>query len=185
MSSKLKCLNCNKALIKHKTGPIPRWCKKCRKERQKENIKSRAKEYRKKMKKRMLVDPLFKKEISERRKKARLKRYQYPEKIKNDRIRKRISIRKRKYGIDEEGYKALFNKQKGKCAICRKEEDRKSRWSKRKCSLVVDHNHKTHKLRELLCHKCNSALGLFNEDVNLLHRVIKYFMKHKRKGGVV
>lgn len=185
MSSKLKCLNCNKVLIKHKTGPIPRWCKKCRKERQKNQISNRQKERAKAIKERMEIDPIFRKEQLKKYVERNKKRRENPETFKNDRLRKRISIRKRKYGINEESYKSLFNKQKGKCALCRKEENRKSRWSKRKCSLVVDHNHKTNKLRGLLCHKCNSALGLFNEDIKLLYRVIKYLLKYKRKGGVV
>lgn len=43
------------------------------------------------------------------------------------------------------------------CTICGDED-----------SLVVDHDHKTNKIRGLLCNRCNKGLGLFRDDPNLL-----------------
>jgi len=43
----------------------------------------------------------------------------------------------------------LFDKQKGRCAICGKEEKEFKR------RLNVDHNHKTGQVRGLLCYRCN------------------------------
>lgn len=77
----------------------------------------------------------------------------------------------RKYGITQEVYDEMFAKQKGLCAICLggptdigKKNDR----------LSVDHDHKTGKVRGLLCNDCNVSLGKFKDDISILKRAIKY-----------
>ena len=40
--------------------------------------------------------------------------------------------------------------------------------------LVVDHDHKTGKIRSLLCTLCNTGIGQFKDDVELLKLAIKY-----------
>lgn len=42
---------------------------------------------------------------------------------------------------------------------------------------AVDHDHKTGKFRGWLCSNCNTGLGLFKEDPNLLRKAIKYLGK--------
>ena len=68
------------------------------------------------------------------------------------------------YGITEEQYIEMFNKQKGKCAICETHQDNL------KSPLHIDHNHKTGKVRALLCYKCNHGIGCFNDDIKLLSK---------------
>lgn len=58
-----------------------------------------------------------------------------------------------KYGITEEEYLEMFNKQGGTCAICGGPPD--TRWK----MLAIDHNHETGKVRGLLCMVCNTMLG--------------------------
>ena len=41
----------------------------------------------------------------------------------------------------------------------------------------VDHNHSTGKIRMLLCHKCNTMIGLAKENKNILKRAIEYIDK--------
>jgi len=77
--------------------------------------------------------------------------------------------RLKQYGITIEQYEEMFRKQRGLCAICKKPED--------KFRLAVDHNHITGKVRGLLCHNCNPAIGKFNHDVILLSRALKYLKK--------
>lgn len=68
------------------------------------------------------------------------------------------------YGITPDDFKKLLAKQKGKCAICKK----------RKQTLHVDHNHKTGKVRGLLCGNCNRGLGLFFDNKKFLQAAIIY-----------
>ena len=72
-----------------------------------------------------------------------------------------------KYGITPEDFKKMHETQQGKCAICNQEP-------KTKRGLHVDHHHGTGKVRGLLCHGCNVALGSFKEDVTLLEKAIEY-----------
>ena len=44
--------------------------------------------------------------------------------------------------------------------------------------LYVDHNHRTGKVRGLLCAKCNWAIGLLGEDTELAERAIGYLLKN-------
>jgi hypothetical protein len=69
----------------------------------------------------------------------------------------------------------IFNKQNGVCAICFQKER-----SKRKPNhfginkLAVDHDHKTGKIRGLLCNCCNTAIGRFNDSIAVLQNAISY-----------
>jgi len=40
--------------------------------------------------------------------------------------------------------------------------------------LAVDHDHKTGKIRGMLCDHCNTALGKFKDDINIMKQAIKY-----------
>ena len=79
----------------------------------------------------------------------------------------RQASRAYKYGLEPEQYKEMHKAQQGKCAICKEEP-------KTKRGLHVDHDHETGKVRGLLCHGCNVALGSFKEDVTLLNKAIEY-----------
>lgn len=82
------------------------------------------------------------------------------------------ALRKR-YGITTKQYEEMKEKQDGKCAICHNVPER----------LVVDHNHTTGKVRELLCDACNFALGALKEDVLRFEAAITYIQKHQEKNG--
>ena len=44
--------------------------------------------------------------------------------------------------------------------------------------MAVDHNHTTGKVRELLCAKCNKAIGLFQENIDTIIRAAAYLKRH-------
>ena len=87
--------------------------------------------------------------------------------------------RKSLYGIAPEEYEKKRKRQRDKCALCGKKERRKHYKTGKTQSLSVDHDHKTGKVRDLLCRDCNVALGLFSDSVDLLLRAIKYLNRHK------
>jgi hypothetical protein len=72
------------------------------------------------------------------------------------------------YGITEDEYNDLFEKQSGLCAACGSSE------TSLKGYLCVDHDHKTGKIRGLLCRRCNVALGLVNDNTTILIKMIDY-----------
>lgn len=63
--------------------------------------------------------------------------------------------------------------QAGVCAICGESEKLQHR-SGTRYSLAVDHDHRTGKVRGLLCHRCNVAIGLFQENSLLLRKASLY-----------
>jgi len=84
-----------------------------------------------------------------------------------------------KYGITPEEYLEMLNTQDGKCSICgNKEAGVLNNTLKR---LAIDHDHETGQIRDLLCSKCNTALGLLNEDLDLIYKFINYINKHKQR----
>jgi len=61
------------------------------------------------------------------------------------------------YGLSLQSYDKMLADQNGVCAICKEEPG--THW------LVVDHNHKTGKIRGLLCWRCNGqGLGGFKDS---------------------
>lgn len=61
------------------------------------------------------------------------------------------------------------------CPICLgSEEDVKGKGNTKNGSWVLDHCHETESFRGWLCHKCNRALGGFDDSPKTLERAIKY-----------
>lgn len=75
---------------------------------------------------------------------------------------------KHRYGITLEEYEVLLESQNFKCKICGSKENTQG-WR-----LAVDHCHKTGRVRGLLCHNCNRALGLFKDNAENLKKAIWY-----------
>ena len=76
------------------------------------------------------------------------------------------------YGITLEDYNAMYERQGGRCAICGAGG-----------KLVVDHDHKTGKVRELLCHLCNAMIGCAREDRAILTAAIAYLTRMQHPAG--
>ena len=83
--------------------------------------------------------------------------------------------RKRKlkcyFGITVEEYDRMLAAQNGVCAICSGINADGKR-------LAVDHNHETGKLRGLLCHRCNIAIGLLKDSADRARLASLYLIKY-------
>lgn len=97
---------------------------------------------------------------------------------------RRIAVRtylKRFYGITEERYSEMFAQQNGLCAICELPLISQTDFSRpftqgQPANEVgrVDHDHKTGKIRGLLCFGCNVGLGKFRDNANLMLKAAGY-----------
>lgn len=76
------------------------------------------------------------------------------------------------YGLTKEGYLTLQAEQNGVCAVCKLPNASKA--------LAVDHSHETLAIRGLLCDKCNTALGLLDEDPKRMQSLIAYVAKYQK-----
>lgn len=74
--------------------------------------------------------------------------------------------RLKKYGITLEEWKQILERQGNACAIC----------GDRKAKLVIDHSHKTNKVRGLLCNQCNTGLGCFKDNRRSLRNAELYLL---------
>lgn len=71
----------------------------------------------------------------------------------------------RRRGIDPRAAEILL-KHSDVCDVCKSSD-----------SLYVDHCHVSSKLRGVLCFKCNTALGLFGDNITTLKQAINYLEK--------
>jgi hypothetical protein len=78
------------------------------------------------------------------------------------------NARLRKYGLTSEAYEDMKTQQGGVCACCG--DPPKGR------ALHVDHDHQTGAVRQLLCARCNSAIGVLEHD--LFATWMDYLDKH-------
>ena len=84
---------------------------------------------------------------------------------------------KRRYNITPQEYETKLASQDYKCAVCGKDASDNKRGGKLD-PLHIDHCHKTGKLRDLLCHQCNSGLGQFKDNIEILQKAMDYLRKH-------
>ena len=90
-----------------------------------------------------------------------------------DRTRDRTWELRKLYNLTHAQYESILDSQGGTCAICLNPEPVKGR------CLAVDHCHKTGRVRGLLCGRCNTGIGNFREDPELLKTAIAYIIKGK------
>lgn len=159
------CKNCNtekplEDMVK-KEGRYRFECKECKNQKARERLK---------------IDPEFRekerlrgKEKYEKNKPKHLaitKRYR----DENLPFYKDLHLR-RTYGITMDDKNKMRESQNNKCAICEVafESDRHA---------YVDHCHNTNKVRGLLCHPCNSALGMFKDNIISIERASAYLKSY-------
>ena len=153
------CNACNKDKFlgdfgkdKHSKLGVTDYCRECKNAKARERAK-KAGGYKKR---------------NEQSKEYRKAFYSKPENLRKYRDR----WYQKSYGLTIQQYEYLLREQDNKCAICHlpAAEEKLKR-------LAVDHNHKTKKVRGLLCQKCNRAIGLLCENPIILIRAIQYLQR--------
>lgn len=79
------------------------------------------------------------------------------------------------YGLGRDAFYAMLARQGGLCAICKcpfKKRDSQGRG-------CVDHCHATGNVRELLCVRCNTGIGYFDESPEVLRTAADYIERHR------
>ena len=71
---------------------------------------------------------------------------------------------KNKYGLTETIFNIMLNQQDSKCGICREVMEQPH----------IDHDHKTGRVRGLLCTHCNTMLGMARDSTFTLRNAISY-----------
>jgi tRNA G26 N,N-dimethylase Trm1 len=75
---------------------------------------------------------------------------------------------KRNFGITQDNYDSILISQENKCKICGIPQTLLSK------PLYVDHCHNTKQIRGLLCRNCNTGLGLFKDNSDILQMAARY-----------
>lgn len=99
---------------------------------------------------------------------ARANAYSSRPEVKAYRKEKRLGD---KFGLTVTGVNAMLIKQGGRCAICGTNQFNGK-------GPQVDHDHSTGKIRDILCSKCNTALGLVGENVLTIKAMLEYVRRH-------
>ena len=84
----------------------------------------------------------------------------------------RIRIRNSKYKLPIGLFEKLYADQRGLCAVCGQPPNEGT-------SLQVDHDHKSKKVRGLVCLHCNRGLGFFRDDPTFLFLASVYLERNR------
>ena len=135
-------------------GPLPQRCVSCKAVRKREQDRAKAARWR-----------------DANRERAREQWNRHNRKRLADpahRQQKRDNELRRVYGLTRQELDALIAKQRGKCAICNGDPNGAG------TRLHVDHCHDSKRVRGLLCGKCNTAVGLLDDDPARAEALAKY-----------
>lgn len=80
----------------------------------------------------------------------------------------------KKYALTLEEYNTMLEAQNHSCAICHCAQK-----MAQTTKMYVDHSHITGKVRGLLCHKCNTGIGMLNDDLKTIENAVAYLKKYE------
>jgi hypothetical protein len=83
---------------------------------------------------------------------------------------KKNAYRISKYGLPLSVFNNYLQKQNNKCAICERDLMDET-------GIMIDHCHKSGKVRGILCRNCNFMIGFGNDDINVLKSAINYLIE--------
>lgn len=135
---------------KHRSDGLTTRCKDCR---NKANIEYFSKH------------PEVREKHNIRNRGKRKKYYADPER----KLKYRSEELKRRLGVTHNDYEIMLKDQNGVCKICKR-----FRIASNKGHMVVDHCHKTGRIRGVLCNWCNRGIGLFEDNLEYLENAKLY-----------
>ena len=83
------------------------------------------------------------------------------------------AARLKQYGLTLADFEQMLSEQEGRCAICLNAFPGVGRFGPN-----VDHDHSTGQVRALLCYHCNTAIGKFQDNPEVVDRAAEYLRKH-------
>lgn len=152
------CVDCRVEFeYEYRTGPTRQRCNDCRSNRKNDTDRAKSQRWRENNREAYIA-------------------YQrnYHQARKDDpeyRRMRRENMVRYTYGIEQAEVDALIEAQGGKCAIC--QGDRNGAGKR----LHIDHCHDTRKIRGMLCSKCNTAVGLLDDDPARAEAVAAYLRR--------
>lgn len=160
--------------MSHNTAASMAWAK-----RNPERVKEIKRRFRERHRERIKAERAAEYQAKREERNAAVRKWtaENPEMAAAQRVRARLRKMQRKlnsvlqyhYNVTAEQYQRLNDAQGGVCAICGGESG-----TARTKRLFVDHNHTTGRLRGLLCHACNMALGFLREDPAIFIKATAY-----------
>lgn len=99
-----------------------------------------------------------------------------PEKVYTGKLR-------REYNISFEEFQIILKNQNSMCSICLIKIEKPYIAKKLNIeSVYVDHCHKTNKIRGLLCQHCNTGIGFFRDNIEIMKNAINYLKQSSNDG---
>ncbi len=74
------------------------------------------------------------------------------------------------YAVDGLDVECMLREQRGMCAICSD--------ALQLSEAHLDHHHASGRVRQVLCSRCNTAIGLLREDTRIMRAAIAYIERH-------
>lgn len=100
----------------------------------------------------------------------------HPVQIEEKNFRTKVYFLK-KVDLSFDQFKEMLERQDHRCAICGNKEKLKHQSGTARL-LCIDHDHKTMKVRGLLCQRCNTAIGFLNDDISLVQKALAYLKQY-------
>lgn len=161
----------------YKTDEYRKYIREYRRKYRSTHVEESRAAYRKASAKKRKEDPEKVNEVKRLMRAKKLEQYreadkrQYHNMLKKDPNYHKNYMLQACYNMSIDTFNEMKAAQNNVCAICYKSPKLTRR-------LVVDHNHTTGKVRDLLCDSCNKGLGFFKESASSLLNAIAYLKKH-------
>lgn len=88
-----------------------------------------------------------------------------------------------RYNISFNDFMELRKSQNDQCKICKSQLEISKNSSFRSKKVAIDHCHRTGEVRGLLCSRCNTGLGHFGDNIELMQAAIHYLQEFSTRNG--